>query len=44
MESKDEHVFVDFFVHPIPISFANNITCDLSKVTKGIIGANVVRN
>jgi hypothetical protein len=42
MESKDELVFVDFFVHPIPLSFTINITCDLSKVTKGILVANVV--
>jgi hypothetical protein len=39
MESKDEFVFVDFFVHPIPLSFATNIT--LSKATKGILVTNV---
>ncbi len=42
MESKDELVFVNFFVHPILLSFVINITCDLSKVTKRIIIANVV--
>jgi hypothetical protein len=41
MESKDELVFVDFFVPPIPLSFATNITCDLSKVIKGILVTNV---
>jgi hypothetical protein len=41
MESKDELVFVDFFIHPIPLSFAIDITCNLSKVTKGILIANV---
>jgi hypothetical protein len=41
MESKDELAFVDFFVHPIPLLFATNITCDLSKATKGILVANV---
>ncbi len=44
MESKDEVVFVDFFIHSMPLSFATNITCDLSKVTKGILVANVVCN
>jgi hypothetical protein len=42
MESKDELVFIDFFVHLIPLSFATNITWDLSKVTKGILVAYVV--
>jgi hypothetical protein len=42
MESKDENVFVDFFIHSIPLSFVTNITCNLSKVTKGILIANVV--
>jgi hypothetical protein len=41
MESKDEVVFVDFIVHPIPLLFVTNITCDLSKATKGILVANV---
>jgi len=41
MESKDELVFVDFFVHPISLSFATNITCNLFKVIKGILVANV---
>jgi hypothetical protein len=42
MESKDELVFVDFFIHPIPLSFVTNITCDLSRVIKGILVTNVV--
>jgi hypothetical protein len=42
MESKDELVFVDFFVHPVPLSFATNITCDLCNVTKGFLITNVV--
>jgi hypothetical protein len=42
MESKDELVFVDFFIHPIPLVFATNITCDLSKAIKGILVANVI--
>ncbi len=37
MESKDEFVFVDFFFHPIPLSFTINIICNLSKATKGIL-------
>jgi hypothetical protein len=41
MESKDELVFVDFFVHLIPLLFASNITCNLSKATNGILVANV---
>ncbi len=41
MESKDELVFVDFFVHPVPLPFVTNITCNLSKATKGILVANV---
>jgi hypothetical protein len=41
MKSKYELVFVNFFVHPIPLLFATNITCDLSKATKGIFVANV---
>jgi hypothetical protein len=44
MESKDEVVFVNFFIHPIPLLFATNITCDLSKVIKGILVANVACN
>jgi hypothetical protein len=44
MESKDELVFVDFFIHPIPLSFVTNITCDLFKVIKGILVTNVVCN
>jgi len=35
MESKDELVFVDFFVHPIPLLFVTNITCNLSKGLRG---------
>jgi hypothetical protein len=42
METNDELVFVDFFIHPILLSFVTNITCDLSKVTKGILVVNVV--
>jgi hypothetical protein len=42
MEPKDELVFVDFFVHPIFLLFATNITCDLSKVIRGILVASVV--
>ncbi len=42
MELKDELVFVDFFIHPIPLSFVTNITYDLLKVTEGILVANVV--
>jgi hypothetical protein len=41
MESKDELVFVDFLVHLIPFVFVTNITCDLFKMTKGILVANV---
>jgi hypothetical protein len=41
MESKDELVFVDFFVHPIPLLFVINIQCNLSKVTNGIFVTNV---
>jgi hypothetical protein len=41
MESKDEFAFVDIFVHPIPLSFGINITCNLLKVIKGILVANV---
>jgi hypothetical protein len=41
MELKDEFIFVDLFIHSIPLSFVTNITCDLSKVTKGILIANV---
>jgi hypothetical protein len=41
MESKDELVFVDFFVHLIPLLFMINITCDLSKEIKGILVFNV---
>jgi hypothetical protein len=37
MESKDEFLFVDFFFHQHPLSFATNIVCDLSKATKGIL-------
>jgi hypothetical protein len=44
MESKDELVFVDFVVHPIPLSFATNITCDLFKATKRILVANIAYN
>ncbi len=44
MESNDGLVFVDFFIYPIPFSFVTNITCDLSKVTKGILVANVACN
>jgi hypothetical protein len=40
MESKRELVFFYCFVHPIPLSFAINITCDSSKATKGILVAN----
>jgi hypothetical protein len=42
MESKDELTFVDFFVYPIALSFATNITCDLSNVIKGFLVTNVV--
>ncbi len=42
MESKDELIFVDFFVHPIHFSFVTNITCNLSKAIKGILVTNVV--
>jgi hypothetical protein len=42
MESKDELVIVDFFFHPIPLSFVTNIVCNLSKVTKGILVAIVI--
>ncbi len=35
MESKDELLFVDFFFIQYPLSFATNITCNLSKATKG---------
>jgi hypothetical protein len=31
MKSNDELVFVDFFVHSIPLLFAINITCNLFK-------------
>jgi hypothetical protein len=41
MESKDELVFINFFVHPILLSFATNITCDLSKAIKGILIATI---
>jgi hypothetical protein len=41
MESKDELTIVDFFIHPLLLSFAINITCNLSKVTKGILVTNV---
>jgi hypothetical protein len=44
MELKDELIFVDFFVHPIPLSLVTNITCNLSKTTKGILIANVAYN
>jgi len=44
MESKDELVFVDLFIHLIPLLFVTNITCDLSKATKGILVANVAYN
>ncbi len=44
MESKDELVFVYFFIHPIPLLFVTNITWDLSKATKRILVANVVYN
>jgi hypothetical protein len=43
MELKDVVVFVDFFVHPIPL-FVFNITCDLFKATKGILVTNVACN
>jgi hypothetical protein len=41
IESKDELVFVGFFVHPIPLIVETNITCNLLKVTRGILVANV---
>jgi hypothetical protein len=44
MESKDELVFVDFLVHPIPLVVFNYITCDVSNATKGILVANVAYN
>jgi hypothetical protein len=44
MESKDELVFVDFLFIQYPLSFVINITCDLSKATKGIIVTNVICN
>jgi hypothetical protein len=44
MKSKDELVFVGIFVQPIPLLFATNITCDLSKATKEILVANVICN
>jgi hypothetical protein len=40
MESKDELVFVDFFFHPL--SFATNVSCDLSKATNETLLANVI--
>jgi len=39
MESKDEPVFVDFFFHPIPLSVATDVSCNLSKVTNEILVA-----
>jgi hypothetical protein len=42
MESKDELVYVDFFFHPIHLSFATNVSCNLSKVTNEILVTNVV--
>ncbi len=44
MDSKDELVIFDFFAHPIPLLFATNVTCDLSKVIKGILIAHVAWN
>jgi hypothetical protein len=41
MESKDELIFVKFFVHPIPLLFVTNITCNLSKASDGILVTNV---
>jgi hypothetical protein len=42
MESKDEFVFVNFFVHPIPLSFVINVICNLFKANKGILVTNVI--
>jgi hypothetical protein len=44
MKSNDELVFVDFFVHSIPLLFVINITCNLSNATKGILIANIACN
>ncbi len=42
MESKDELVFVDFFSFiQYLLSFATNVSCDLSKATNEILVANV---
>jgi hypothetical protein len=42
MGSKDGLVFVDFFFHSIPLSFATNVSCNLSKASNEILVANVV--
>jgi hypothetical protein len=41
MESKDELVFFEFFFFQYPLSFATNVSCDLSNMTNEILVANV---
>ncbi len=41
MESNDEFVFVDFFFIQYPLSFATDVSCDLSKATNEILVPNV---
>jgi len=44
MESKDELVFVDFFLIQYLLLFATNVSCNLSKATNEILVANVTYN
>jgi len=44
LELKDELVLANLFFIQYPLSFAINITCDLSKVIKGILATNVTYN
>jgi len=41
MKSKDELVFVYFFFIQYLLSFATNVSCDLSKATNEIFVTNV---
>jgi hypothetical protein len=44
MESKDELVFVDFFFIQYRLSFATNVSCNLSKLTNEIFVTNFACN
>jgi len=42
MESKDELVFVIFFIIQYPLSFVTNIACNLFKTINEILVVNVI--